>query len=164
MILVSACLLGHKVKYSGGSNPHALLMKYNERGQFMAVCPECLGQLPIPRPPVEIQQADGAAVLAGNARVQSADGKDVTSCFLHGAQEGLQTAAAYGIRTAILKENSPSCGVHAVYDGSFSHNRLSGQGVCAALLAQHGIRLYSEKDMTEELLEKLLEEDKDSRQ
>jgi hypothetical protein len=36
--------------------------------------------------------------------------------------------------------------------------------VCAALLAQHGIRLYSEKDMTEELLEKLLEEDKDSRQ
>ncbi len=164
MILVSACLLGHKVKYSGGSNPHELLMKYNERGQFMAVCPECLGKLPIPRPPVEIQQADGEAVLAGRARVRSAAGKDVTSCFLQGAREVLQTAAAYGVRIAILKENSPSCGVHAVYDGSFSRKKLAGQGVCAALLARQGIRLYSEKDMTEELLEKLLAEDKNARQ
>ena len=35
---------------------------------------------------------------------------------------------------------------------------------CAALLARQGIRLYSEKDMTEELLEKLLAEDKNARQ
>ncbi|MBQ1919732.1 MAG: DUF523 domain-containing protein, partial [Selenomonas sp.] len=41
MILVSACLLGHKVKYSGGANTHELLLKYNERGRFIAVCPEC---------------------------------------------------------------------------------------------------------------------------
>ena len=152
MILVSACLLGHKVKYSGGSNPHALLMKYNERGQFMAVCPECLGQLPIPRPPVEIQQADGAAVLAGNARVQSADGKDVTSCFLHGAQEVLQTAAAYGIRTAILKENSPSCGSGRIYDGSFTGTLACGDGVAAEALKAAGISVYGES-RAQELLD-----------
>ncbi len=164
MILVSACLLGHKVKYNGGSNTQELLMKYNERGQFMAVCPECLGQLPIPRPPVEIQWADGAAVLAGQARVRSADGSDVTSCFVHGAREVLQTAAAYGIKIAILKENSPSCGVHAVYDGTFQHKKLAGRGVCASLLSQQGIRLYSEKDLTPSLLENLLEEDKNAQQ
>ena len=40
MILVSACLLGHNTKYNGGSNDHPLLMKYNELGKFVAVCPE----------------------------------------------------------------------------------------------------------------------------
>ncbi|MBQ5822365.1 MAG: DUF523 domain-containing protein, partial [Selenomonadaceae bacterium] len=47
MILVSSCLLGNNVKYSGGNNGHELLMKY--RQYLTAVCPECLGELPIPR-------------------------------------------------------------------------------------------------------------------
>lgn len=40
MILVSACLLGHKVKYNGGSNDDALLQACSARGRFVAVCPE----------------------------------------------------------------------------------------------------------------------------
>ena len=39
MILVSACLLGHRVKYDGGTNTHDLIMQYHERGQFLAICP-----------------------------------------------------------------------------------------------------------------------------
>ena len=38
MILVSACLLGHKVKYNGrDDNTQELLLQYNERGHFLAV-------------------------------------------------------------------------------------------------------------------------------
>ena len=37
MILVSACLLGHKVKFNGNANTHELLLKYNERGRFIAI-------------------------------------------------------------------------------------------------------------------------------
>lgn len=33
MILVSACLLGHKVKYNGGSNDDTLLQAYNAQGR-----------------------------------------------------------------------------------------------------------------------------------
>ena len=44
MILVSACLLGHKVKYNGGSNDDSLLQAYNVQGRFVAVCPECFAR------------------------------------------------------------------------------------------------------------------------
>ena len=36
MILVSACLLGHKVKYNGGRNDAALLQACSARGRFVA--------------------------------------------------------------------------------------------------------------------------------
>ena len=155
-LLVSACLLGVCCKYSGGANtlPESALARLRERYRLIPVCPETAGGLPVPREPSERR---GRFVVTRG-------GSDVTEAFRRGAQTALLLGEIFGCRAALLKENSPSCGVHAVYDGSFSHNRLSGQGVCAALLAQHGIRLYSEKDMTEELLEKLLEEDKDSRQ
>ncbi|MDY6086829.1 MAG: DUF523 domain-containing protein, partial [Succiniclasticum sp.] len=48
-------------------------------------------------------------------------------------------------------ESSPSCGSATIYDGTFSQRKISGQGVTATLLRQHGIRVYSEKTLTEEL-------------
>ncbi|RME59154.1 MAG: DUF523 domain-containing protein, partial [Caldilineae bacterium] len=46
-----------------------------------------------------------------------------------------------------LKENSPSCGVHRVHDGSFTHTRVAGQGVTARLLERHGIAVFSEDEL-----------------
>ena len=48
MLLISACLLGAKVKYNGSSNYCTLLAKYKDCGLFIPICPECLGQLTIP--------------------------------------------------------------------------------------------------------------------
>ncbi len=92
MILVSACLLGHKVKYSGGANPHDLLMRYNERGRFIAVCPECFAMLPVPRPPMEIQGGNGKKVLQGKAKVVDEEGRETTSYMLTGADKVLKIA------------------------------------------------------------------------
>lgn len=47
MLLISACLLGAKVKYNGSSNYCTLLAKYKDCGLFIPICPECLGQLTI---------------------------------------------------------------------------------------------------------------------
>lgn len=58
-------------------------------GGFMLVCPEQLGGLTTPREAVEIMGGDGASVLAGNARVKSAPGTDVTESFIRGAHEVL---------------------------------------------------------------------------
>lgn len=159
MILVSACLLGHKVKYDGGENAHALLVQYNARGRFLAVCPECMAHLPVPRPPMEIQGRTGKKVLSGKARVADVNGQDTTAYFLEGARQVLQMAQAYRVRVAILKESSPSCGVHTIYDGSFLGRKVRGTGVTTALLMANGIRVYSEKDMTQGLLESLIAED-----
>ena len=156
MILVSACLLGHAVRYNGGADEHELLMKYNEAGQFIAICPECLGKLSIPRPPAEIVNGNGQDVLAGTAKIMSKLGENVTINFVAGAETLLTIATQYGVKAAILKERSPSCGVHQIYDGTFSGTKIAGQGVTAALLSQHGIKLYSEGDITEQLLKELI--------
>lgn len=156
MILVSACLLGHKVRYNGSADEHPLLMKYNEMGKFITICPECLGQLSIPRPPVEIINGNGQDVLAGAAKIMSKLEEDLTVNFIVGAEKLLTIAEQYGIKAAILKERSPSCGVHQIYDGTFSGRKIVGEGVAAALLRQHGIKLYSEEDVTEPLLKEIL--------
>ena len=69
MLLISACLLGAKVKYNGSSNYCTLLAKYKDCGLFIPICPECLGQLTIPRLPAEITGGDGSDVLNGTAKV-----------------------------------------------------------------------------------------------
>ncbi|MDF2564084.1 MAG: hypothetical protein K0Q53_479 [Massilibacillus sp.] len=155
MILVSACLVGHKVRYNGGADAHELLMKYNQKGNFIAICPECLGKLPIPRPPAEIINGSGQEVLAGTAKIMSKLADDVTMNFVTGAETLLTIAVQYGVKAAILKERSPSCGVHQIYDGTFSGTKIVGQGVAAALLSQRGIKLYSEEDITEQMLKDL---------
>lgn len=159
MILVSACLLGHKVKYNGGSNDDTLLQAYNAQGRFVAVCPECFAMLPVPRAPMEIQYGTGRKLIEGRARAVDADGHDLTASLLLGAQKILRIAEAYHAEVAIFKEGSPSCGVHRIHDGSFTGQKIQGAGAATELLRQHGLTVYSEHDLTEAQLEQLIEED-----
>lgn len=156
MILVSACLLGLNTKYNGESNAHALILKYCSLGRFIPVCPEQLGGLPTPREPVEILNGSGQEVLSGQSLAQGEHGEYVTGQFIKGAYEVLKISEMLDVSAAILKERSPSCGVNYIYDGSFTHRTIPGQGVTASLLREHKIPLYSEEDLTDELLKELL--------
>jgi uncharacterized protein YbbK (DUF523 family) len=144
--LVSACLLGICTRYDGGCFPIPCLIELAARGLAVPVCPEVAGGLPVPRPPAEIVGGDGQAVLDGQARVLTIDGQDVTRAFLSGARQALETAQRLGIRQAVLKENSPSCGRRRIYDGTFSDRLVSGQGVAAVLLQRNGITVLSEEE------------------
>ncbi|MCI7224514.1 DUF523 domain-containing protein, partial [Fusobacterium sp.] len=68
--LISSCLLGRNIKYSGGNNltPKLveILKKYNV--ELVEVCPEAFGGLSIPREPAEII----------NGKVLNRVGKDVS--------------------------------------------------------------------------------------
>lgn len=141
--LVSACLLGIRTTYDRSSHPQPHLVELSARGCVVPVCPEVAGGLPIPRPPAEIVDGDGHAVLDSKARVLTCDGKDVTDAFLSGAELALQTALRFEIKTAVLQPRSPSCGSSQIYDGSFSRRLVMGQGVTAALLARNGIDVLS---------------------
>lgn len=70
--------------------------------------------------------------------------EDVSQAFVAGAHQALALAQRLRICVAVLKEGSPSCGAGFVHDGSFSGARVRSQGVTAALLEQHGIRVFSE--------------------
>lgn len=146
-ILVSACLLGHKVRYDGRdkASGHALLTLWRGEGRLVPVCPEVMAGLSTPRPPAELQHtADGADVLAGRARVATDDGVDVSAAFRAGAAIALDLARHHGCRFALLTDGSPSCGSDLVYDGRFAGRRVAGRGVVSAHLQANGIEVFSE--------------------
>ncbi|MBQ8432643.1 MAG: DUF523 domain-containing protein [Clostridia bacterium] len=138
-LIISACLLGEPCRYDGKSKPCDAVIALGERYQLLPVCPECMGGLPTPRPPSEIR----------GARVTNCEGRDVTANYCAGAEATLRLAMAEGCDTAILKEKSPSCGSGRIYDGSFSGTLTAGDGICAALLKAHGIRVLGESEIEE---------------
>lgn len=152
-VLVSACLLGQMVRYQGGGVPfdHPLLAGWLAEGRLVAVCPEVAGGLPTPRPPAEIEAAKGGLlVLRGEAQVLAVTGGNVTAAFIRGAEQARAIILAQGIRLAILKEGSPSCGSGYTYDGSFTGVRVpGGVGVTTACLLEVGVRVFSEAQLDE---------------
>ena len=149
-VLVSACLLGQPVRYDGRSSGHPdLLQLWQQQGRVVPLCPEVAGGLPTPRPPAEIPGGQGGAVLDGEARVVTVQGEDVSAEFLAGARLALELVRRHGIRVAVLKSGSPSCGNRKVYDGTFSGSKIDGEGVTSALLRREGVQVFSELELEE---------------
>lgn len=150
-IMVSACLLGQRVRYDGGHcAQHAdLLERWRREGRLVAFCPEVAGGLGTPRPPAQIVGGGGDAVLDGHARVQTQAGEDVTEAFLRGAYALLDAAQRAQAPLAVLKARSPSCASLRIHDGTFSPTPqlVDGAGVSAALLRRHGIAVFNEHQL-----------------
>lgn len=136
-IMVSACLLGENVKYSGGNNRHEKVLRYVEGHEVIPVCPEVMGGLPIPRAPGEI--VDGV--------VRNEDGTSVDFEYRSGAANALEIAEKEGIGLAILQSRSPSCGVNQIYDGTFTGCKIKGSGVFAQLLKDNGFKVLDAEDL-----------------
>ena len=151
-ILVSACLMGHPVRYDGAAKPlvHPAFQRWRDEGRLVTLCPEMSAGLPVPRPPAEIENGlGGKDVLAGRARVMDITGADVTAAFIEGAENALKLARETGCTHALLIDGSPSCGSGFIYDGSFSGRKLAGNGVVAALLSSSGMAVYSHSRIDE---------------
>ena len=140
-ILISACLLGEKVKYDGKDNlcVHPILTKWCNQGLLVPICPEVLGGLGVPRVACE--------VVKGTLRVINKEGQDKSDFFSKGALATLEIAQKHGIKMAILKAKSPSCGKGRIYDGSFTHQLVEGFGITCKLLQEHGIEVFSEDEL-----------------
>ncbi|MDH1067420.1 DUF523 domain-containing protein, partial [Pseudomonas sp. GD03985] len=149
-LLVSRCLLGHKVRYDGGAHgPYGLLQRWQEEGRVVPLCPEVAGGLPTPRPPAEIPGGQGGGVLDGTLPVLTDAGDDVTAAFVAGAEAALALVRRHGLRVAVLKARSPSCGNTHNYDGSFGGRLVEGEGVTAALLRRAGVKVFNEQQLAE---------------
>ena len=131
-ILVSACLLGEPCRWDGTDRRDERVLRSLAGRTVVPVCPEAAAGLGIPRPACDIAGGDGAAVLAGRARVVASSGADLTSAFLRGADLAAEAAARFGARQALLKGGSPSCG---------------RGGVTTARLAALGLAVLHEDDL-----------------
>lgn len=142
MIGASACLIGENCTYSGMNNLVLGLQKLYQENKIICVCPEVLGGLPTPRPPAEILSQEPFSIFNNQDQ-------DVTAEYMTGAQKALNTFLENDVKVAILKFRSPSCGNKGVYDGTFSHVLIDGQGVFAKMCEEHGIRVFNENQITE---------------
>ncbi|MDO4531893.1 MAG: DUF523 domain-containing protein [Bacillota bacterium] len=138
-IAVSACLLGHNCKYSGGNNRSQKVLDYIEGHEVVPVCPEVTGGLPTPRVPVELK--DGKAI--------NRDGEDVTEYFCRGVELTMKKVQEEGVSLAILQPRSPSCGSKQIYDGTFAKTLIDGKGMFAQALVEAGIPILDGDDIPE---------------
>ncbi|MBS7647640.1 MAG: DUF523 domain-containing protein [Candidatus Bathyarchaeia archaeon] len=137
MKLCSACLLGVRCRYNGKDALNKKVVRLLRTEVLIPVCPEQLGGLPTPREPAEIIRK----------KVVTKSGHDVTENFTRGARETLKIAKLFGVKEAILKQGSPSCGCGKIHDGTFSGRIIEGDGVTAALLKKHGIKVITEENL-----------------
>ena len=145
-ILISACLLGLRTRYDGRINQYPQIKNFFARHRLIPipVCPEQLAGLPTPRPCTWFIRGGGIEVLAGCGAMIDSEGRRMNEIFILGAEEALKVAQAADCRTALLKERSPSCGVHQVYLGD---RIVPGCGVTSALLIQKGFKIFNEKEL-----------------
>lgn len=139
---VSACLAGISCTYKGTHHQIELIKTLYDQGLIVVVCPEVLGGLPIPRAPSEIMTTDPLCV-------QNDQHQDVTQEYLDGAYRALEIFKDNEVDVAILKFRSPSCGIDGIYDGTFQHRLIEGQGVFAELCQKNGIMLFHENQISE---------------
>ena len=139
--LVSACLAGKCCRYDGKANTHPMIKQWVADGRAIPVCPEQLGGLPTPRVPAEIQKQ------GDQIKIMTQTKQDVTLAYEKGAAATLAIARQYGCTKAVMKAKSPSCGCGMIYDGSFSHNLIPGDGITVRLLKENGIEVITEDQL-----------------
>ncbi len=136
-IIVSACLLGQNCKYNGGNNYSAAVEAFLQGKEIIAVCPEVLAGLGIPRTPIEI--VDGV--------LQDRDGNSVDDALRDAVGRILEQVKNEPVQCAVLKSRSPTCGVHQVYDGTFSGRLVDGAGVLAQALLDAGYTVMDDEEL-----------------
>jgi len=138
-ILISSCLLGLHCRYAGDGKYQEQVALLNQNHHLIPICPEQMGGLPTPRPPVE--RIDGKAMTN--------TGEDVTAQFVKGAEEVVQLAKLLDCKAAVLKSRSPSCGCGIIHDGTFSDGLVDGNGFTAERLLREGILVVSENNLSD---------------
>ncbi len=140
-ILVSACLLGHPVRYDGKAKTldDKTLDMWRTEGRLVSICPEIMAGLATPRTPAEI--------IGGQVVEQTV--LDVTHIYVRGAEMVTKFARDSGCKFALLTDGSPSCGSTYIYDGTFTGQRIAGIGIVTEILRKNGIQVFSESQIHE---------------
>jgi uncharacterized protein YbbK (DUF523 family) len=145
-LLISACLAGENVRYDGKHNLIENFELLKEKFELQYICPEVQGGMAIPRLPCEITSYTPL-------KIENEYGIDTKDYFIEGSRIALDLCQRLGIKYALLKSNSPSCGNEKVYDGTFSHTLINKAGITAKTLIDHNIKVFNETQITQLLKE-----------
>lgn len=140
---VSACLLGHNVRFNGGHQlNHFIRDILGQHMEFVPVCPEVECGMPIPREALRLVGDPEAPRL-----VASRSGVDHTEQMQAWAAEKVRQLEAEDLCGFIFKKDSPSSGLHRVkVYGQQGMPRNIGRGVFARTFTRHFPLLPVEED------------------
>lgn len=138
-ILVSACLLGHNVRYDGKSKPSNQIIELSKNHELIPICPEFMGGFRIPHDPIENK----------NGRIVTKNAKDETAKLIKGSKIALDKYLVNNCAFAILKSKSPSCGRDYIYDGNFNNTLIMGDGFFTKILKENNIKIFNENEIEE---------------
>ena len=128
---ISACLLGHQVRYDGKVKHYAQIDKLRTEMAFIAVCPEMATGLGMPRPAIQLvdDRAKPRAVEVLDA------GIDVSAALRDTARQWL--TAHPDLHGYITRSRSPSCGYQStpIYSSAGEQQAL-GDGLFIEVLRQ----------------------------
>ena len=131
LLLVSACLLGHAVRYDGGHRLCPRLAALRQ-ARWLPVCPEVLAGFGIPRPPLELRRKNGVTLA-----VRCADGLDQTARLREACLWIVRDGLSRGVLGAVMKSRSPSCAVEGapLWEGD-GNVRQEGVGLLVRALRE----------------------------
>lgn len=139
VVVVSACLVGVPCRWDGRhKRDDAAVARAAGDAEILPLCPEVLARFGVPRPAITLSP-DGKS--ATDAR-----GRDVTAALEAGARLAERFAGEAGATRALLKERSPSCGVHQVH--APGGGLRAGEGRFAARLSQRGLPIVGDEEPT----------------
>ena len=160
LVGVSACLLGHAVRYDGNDKRNDFIVdQLGQQCDFLPVCPEAEAGLGIPRPPVQ---------LVGDLNKCRARGRDDPQLDVTDRLENFsrqQLLRLDKISGYIFKSRSPSCGL--VDTPIFNPDRLSdfqsGAGIFAGIVTSFypslpvcDENMLNDPDFAEEFIHRVL--------
>ena len=131
---VSACLLGHQVRYDGGHKRNQFLIEeLGKHVEYAPVCPETAIGLGIPRPTIRLVGDPENPRVLGVADPSL----DVTRRLREYAEK--QIPGFSELCGFVLKKDSPSCGMERVkvYEANGQGAARKGSGAFARVLMQH---------------------------
>ena len=109
-ICVSSCLLGSRVRYDGGHKRNRFVADHLEPFvEWVSVCPEVEAGLGLPRPAMRLVDDEGTRQL-----VEIKERTDHTDALQSAARKRVESLRELDLSGAILKKDSPSCGLFRV--------------------------------------------------
>src|SRR2546427_3898035 len=129
---ISACLLGHEVRYDGGHKRDPFLAETLGRFvEWVPVCPEVELGLGVPREPIRLE-GDAAAprLVAAKSR------RDLTRAMTRLARARAAELARLDLVGYVFKKDSPSCGMEGVRVHGGGRPRRRGTGLFARALLE----------------------------
>ena len=108
IVLASACRCGERCLWNGTVRAKSATVRKLEAAgvQVVPVCPEMLGGLPCPRPPVRSKRG---RVFETDPETRTAFGPERTEEFRRGAEMVVTIARDLGATEAYFQRFSPSC-------------------------------------------------------